>query len=267
MNQYLEAVLLGVLESLTEFLPISSTGHLILLSDILGFVSPGNLFQVVIQSGAVLALCLVYFIRLGRAVLALPYDPLARRFAATIVVAFVPAATLGALFHGFIKTVLFSPTVVGWSLLIGGVVILLVERWRPEPRHFEADRLPVSTALGIGLAQTLSLIPGVSRSGSTIMSGLLLGVDRRAAAEFSFFLSIPVMFGATAFDLYKNRDVFTADQAALIGVGFVTAFVAGLAVVKGLLAFVRLYSYRIFGWYRIVLGLIVLGLLAWAGRL
>jgi undecaprenyl-diphosphatase len=262
-----DAVILGVVEALSEFLPISSTGHLLLVSDILGFRSPGDVFEVVIQLGAILSICVLFFARLARAVIALPSDPGARRFAASILIAFMPAAVLGAALHGFIKGVLFSPVVVAVSLVVGGVVILVIERWHPPPRLHNPEALPLPTALAIGFAQVLAMIPGVSRSGATIMGALLLGVDRKAAAEFSFFLAIPTMFGAAAYDLYKSRALMDADSLWLIAIGFIAAFVAGLAVVDWLLRFVQRHTFKVFGWYRIVFGLIVLAALHYTGGL
>ena len=267
MSGIFDAILLGVVEALSEFLPISSTGHLLLVSDILGFRSPGDVFQVVIQMGAVLSVCVLFFARLARAVVALPTDPGARRFAASVLIAFLPAAVLGATLHDYIKGVLFSPVVVGFSLVIGGVVILAVERWHPPARLHDAEALPLLSALAIGCAQVLAMIPGVSRSGATIMGALLLGVDRKAAAEFSFFLAIPTMLGAAVYDLYKNRAIMDVDSLWLIAIGFTAAFLAGLAVVDGLLRFVQRHTYRVFGWYRIVFGLIVLAALYHTGRL
>lgn len=267
MTSIFDAVLLGVVEALSEFLPISSTGHLLLVSDILGFRSPGDVFEVVIQLGAILSVCVLFFARLSRAVLALPTDPGARRFAASVIVAFLPAAVLGAALHDFIKGVLFSPVIVGFSLVIGGVVILVIEWLRPEPWLHSPERLPLLTSLGIGFCQVLAMIPGVSRSGATIMGALLFGVDRRAATEFSFFLAIPTMLGAAVFDLYKNRALMDVDSLWLIAIGFTAAFIAGLAVVEWLLRFVQRHTFKVFGWYRIVFGLIVLAALHYAGRL
>jgi len=267
ISSIVDATLLGVVEALSEFLPISSTGHLLLVSDILGFHSPGDVFEVVIQLGAILSVCVLFFARLSRAVLALPSDPAARRFAASVLIAFMPAAVLGAALHGFIKGVLFSPVVVGFSLVIGGVAILLIERIRPQARLHSAENLPLLTSLAIGFCQVLAMIPGVSRSGATIMGALLLGVDRKAATEFSFFLAIPTMLGAAAFDLYKNRAIVDVDSLWLIAIGFTAAFLAGLVVVEALLRFVQRYTFRVFGWYRIVFGLIVLAALYHAGRL
>ncbi len=261
-RDYLDASILGLVEGLTEFLPVSSTGHMILFDDLLGFNGPpGHVFDVVIQLGAILAICVVYFSRLWCVLIGLRDDPRAWRFVTAVLLAFLPSAVLGAALHGYIKAVLFNPTVVCVSLIIGGVVILLVERILPTPRYHEIERFTPPLALKIGLFQCLALVPGVSRSGATILGALMLGVDRRTAAEFSFFLAIPTMFGATAYDLYKNWGHINSDSAALIGVGFVVAFVSALVVVKLFVDFIGRYGFAPFGWYRIVAGAAILGLL------
>jgi len=254
-NPTLVAALLGVLEGLTEFVPVSSTGHLLLASHFLGFESAGKTFEVVIQLGAVLALTLVYLGKIASTFMALPSDPQARRFALSVLLAFLPAALLGVLAHGLIKTVLFeSPRLIAAMLIAGGVVLLLLDRMAPDPRHREADRLPLATAAGIGLFQCLSLMPGVSRSGATIAGGLLLGVSKRAAAEFSFFLSIPTMLGAVTFDLWKNRAILDLSAVWEIAVGFAAAFVTALLVVRWLLDFVSRRGFGLFAWWRIMVG-------------
>ncbi len=255
IDQYLDAVLLGLVEGLTEFLPVSSTGHLILLIDFLGFEGPpGKVFEVTIQLGAILAICVVYFARLWGVAVGLKDDPRARRFAAAVLLAFLPAMLLGAGLHGFIKSTLFNPTVVSVMLIVGGVAILLIERFLPAPRYHAIEGFPAPLALKIGLFQCLALVPGVSRSGATILGSLLMGVDRRTAAEFTFFLAIPTMAGATVYDLYKNWGVMSFDAGALIAIGFVTAFIAAALVVKTLVDFVGRYGFAPFGWYRIALG-------------
>jgi undecaprenyl-diphosphatase len=255
----ISALVMGVVEGLTEFIPVSSTGHLILLDDLLGFQGPpGRLFEVVIQLGAILAICVVYFQRLLNIVVSLPSSPEARRFALAIILAFLPAAVIGVLAHGFIKSVLFSPYVVCTSLIVGGIAILWIERNLPRPRHFEVEAFSPRLALGIGLVQTLAMIPGVSRSGATILGALLMGVERRTAAEFSFFLAIPTMLGAVVYDTYKNFATLTSDGSLVIAVGFIAAFLAGLLVVRSLVAFVGRYGFAPFGWYRIVLGVVML---------
>jgi undecaprenyl-diphosphatase len=261
---FIEATVLGILEGLTEFLPVSSTGHLILASRLLNFDAPwAEAFQVMIQLGAILAVCVAYACRIWRTVIALPHDAKARNFALGIIVAFLPAAGLGALFHDFITSVLFSPWVVSGALFAGGIAILVVERLLPRVRFTESDHLPIKTALGIGLCQTLSLIPGVSRAGATIIGALLLGVERKAAAEFSFFLAVPTMLGAFVYDAYANWEILAAssDAKSLIAVGFVTAFVSAMLVVKTFIGFVGRYGFAPFAWYRIAVGFVMTGLL------
>ncbi len=255
-DQHLQAALLGVVEGLTEFIPVSSTGHLILLGDLLGFVGQTeDVFKVAIQLGAILAVCVVYFGRLSRVATGmLTGSPAAWRFAIVVLIAFLPAAVLGAALHGVIKGALFNPTVVSVALILGGVAILAVERLIPAPRHFEIEGFTPGLALKIGLFQCLALIPGVSRSGATILGSLMMRVDRRTAAEFSFFLAIPTMAGATAYDLYKNWDAMSLDAGVLIAIGFVTAFVSAALVVRTLVDFVSRYGFAPFAYYRIVLG-------------
>lgn len=257
---YFDAFLLGLIEGLTEFLPVSSTGHLIMLVDLLGFTGPpGKVFEVVIQLGAILAICVVYFHRLWGVVRGMiGGDPRAMRFVVAIVLAFLPAAVLGVLFHKMIKEALFNPTVVSIALITGGLAILVIERFLPTPRYHEVERFPATLALKVGLFQCLAMIPGVSRSGATILGALWLRVDRRTAAEFSFFLAIPTMLGATVYDLYKNWSTMTMDGGAVIAVGFVTAFVAALLVVRSLVDFVGRFGFTPFAWYRIAIGSLML---------
>lgn len=261
------AAFLGVLEGLTEFIPVSSTGHILLAGHFLGFHSTGKAFEVLIQLGAILAILSVYFGRLVQLAKDAPRDPKTRRFILAVLIAFLPAVFVGVLAHDFIKTVLFeSPALIATMLILGGVVILLVDRFAPEPKYHDVMDFPLPLALRIGLFQCLAMIPGVSRSGATIVGSLLMGADKRAAAEFSFFLSMPTMAGAFAFDLYKNRDVLSWDDAALIFVGFVCAFLAAVFVVRHLLDFVSRRGYAIFGWWRIIVGFAALaGLWATAG--
>jgi undecaprenyl-diphosphatase len=264
MPDWLTALALGVLEGLTEFIPVSSTGHLLLAGHFLGFESTGRTFEVVIQLGAVLAILTVYWGKLVRVFATAPRDPAARRFILSVLLAFLPAALLGVLLHDLIKDVFFeTPRLIAAMLVAGGVVLLLVDRLLPEPRHEAADALPPATSLGIGLFQCLSLVPGVSRSGATIVGALALGVSRRAAAEFSFFLSLPTMAGAVAYDLWDSRDLLSADDLGLIALGFGAAFLTGLVVVRGLLDFVGRHGFAVFGWWRIAVGgtaLVALGL-------
>jgi undecaprenyl-diphosphatase len=256
---WLQVALLGIVEGLTEFLPVSSTGHLILAEEVLGFTGPpGRVFDIAIQLGAILAICVAYFPRLWGVAVAAPTDPGARRFIAAVLLAFLPAAVIGVLAHGFIKAVLFSPWVVAISLIVGGIAILAIERLRPVPRFDAVEHIPLPTAVGIGFIQCLAMIPGVSRSGATIMGALLLGVERKTAAEFSFFLAIPTMFGATVYDLYKNRATLSMDGGAVIAVGFIVAFLVALPIVRGLVGFVGRHGFAPFAWYRIVLGIVAL---------
>lgn len=258
------ATFLGVIEGLTEFLPVSSTGHLILFIDLLEFKGPpGKTFEVMIQLGAIVALCLLYFRKIWTTLIGLPSDPAARRFALSILVAFLPAMVLGAALHGFIKAQLFSVTIVAVMLIVGGIAILVLEELRKHPIYNAADNVPLKTSFFVGLAQCLALVPGVSRSGATIIGGLLLGLERRAAAEFSFFLSIPTMSGAFVYDLYKNRAEMSFDDAGLIATGFIAAFIAALLVVKPFLAIVSKVGFVPFAAYRIALGVFVLGVLYW----
>ncbi|TAD87375.1 MAG: undecaprenyl-diphosphate phosphatase [Alphaproteobacteria bacterium] len=251
----LTAAFLGLVEGLTEFIPVSSTGHLILLVDLLGFQGPpGRVFEIVIQLGAILAVVVAYFARLLGIAFDAPTDPGARRFIAGVLIAFLPAAVVGVLAHGFIKSVLFSPWVVAVALIVGGVAILVIERRLYRPRYTAVEEFPLSLCLKIGLVQCLAMIPGVSRSGATILGALLLGAERRAAAEFSFFLAIPTMLGAATYDLYKNRALLDDSGLLTIAVGFLVAFAAALVVVRWVVGFVQRHGFTPFAWYRIVLG-------------
>jgi undecaprenyl-diphosphatase len=259
----LDAVVLGVVEGLTEFVPVSSTGHLILAGWLLGYEGPvAEVFEVVIQVGAIVAVCVLYFARLWPAVVGLGHDPGARRFALSVILAFLPAAVLGVLLHPLIKA-MFSPWIVAWALILGGLAILWIERHEPRVRHYESQALPPMTSLGIGFFQCLSLVPGVSRAGATILGAVVLGVDRRAAAEFSFFLAIPTIVGAAVFDLYKSRDFVNGDDLGMMAVGFVVALVSAAICVKAFIAFLQRHDLTAFGWYRIGAGLVML-LVLWA---
>jgi undecaprenyl-diphosphatase len=255
LGKLLEAALLGLLEGMTEFIPVSSTGHLLLAGYFLGFQSTGKTFEVLIQLGAILAVVVVYFTRLWRVFIALPRDPAARRFAVGIVIAFLPAAVTGATLHGMIKEILFeTPALICTMLIIGGVILFVVDRMDLKPRYANAMEFPPALAFKIGLCQTLSLIPGVSRAGSTMAGALLLGVERRAAAEFSFFLAIPTMLGAFVYDLYQNWTRLSFDDGLLIFVGFAAAFCAAIIVVRTLLDFVARNGFAFFALWRIVVG-------------
>jgi undecaprenyl-diphosphatase len=255
----LSALALGILEGLTEFIPVSSTGHILLAGHFLGFDSPGKTFEVVIQLGAILAVLSVYAGRLLAVVAAAPRDPMARRFLLSVLLAFLPAAVVGVLAHDVIKTVLFeTPRLIAIMLIAGGIVLLFVDRAAPEPRHDDAMRFPLGMAVAIGLIQCLAMIPGVSRSGATIVGSRLMGASRRAAAEFSFFLSMPTMLGAFTYDLYANRNVLDAAALGDIALGFAAAFVAALLVVRWVLGFVSRHGFAVFGWWRIVVGTLAL---------
>jgi undecaprenyl-diphosphatase len=266
LGDFIEAVLLGIIEGLTEFIPVSSTGHILLAGHFLGFENPGRTFEVLIQLGAILAVVVVYFRKLWSVALALPTDPAARRFALGIVIAFLPAAILGVLLHGFIKTVLFeTPALICTTLIIGGIVLFFVDRMQLTPRYTDAMRFPPLVALKIGLFQTLALIPGVSRSGSTIVGALLVGCEKRAAAEFSFFLAMPTMLGAFTYDLIKNRDLLSFDHGLLIAAGFLAAFLTALLVVRSVLNFVGRNGFAVFAYWRIMVGVAGLAALYWVG--
>ncbi len=246
---------LGLLEGLTEFIPVSSTGHLLLAGHFLGFESPGKTFEVVIQLGAVLAILTVYAARLWQVFSSMHRDPAALRFVVSVALAFLPAAVIGVLAHDFIKAVLFeSPMLIAAMLILGGVVLLIVDRIAAVPVHDDAMQVPFRKAVAIGFIQCLALVPGVSRSGSTIVGALMLGVGRRAAAEFSFFLSMPTMAGAFAFDLWKNRHALDFAALSDIGVGFVMAFISAVLVVRWVLDFVSRNGFAVFGWWRIIVG-------------
>lgn len=256
------AAFLGCIEGLTEFIPVSSTGHLILLVDLLRFKGPeGHVFEVAIQLGAILAICFAYRHKLYHTVKDLPRSREAQGFALAIIAAFLPAMVLGLMFHKIIKEVLFSPWVVSVALVLGGIFILFIERRVLTPTVHKVEQITFPTALKVGLCQSLAMIPGVSRSGATIIGGCLLGLDRRVATEFSFFLAIPTMFAATVYDLYKNWGSLVTEDFAVIGVGFVSAFISAMLVVRLLVAFVSRNGFSIFGWYRIVVGTIMLGIL------
>jgi len=259
----LTAAVLGVVEGLTEFIPVSSTGHLLLAGHFLGFESKGKTFEVVIQLGAVLAVLSVYAARLWQVFSSAHRDPGARRFIAAVALAFLPAVVVGVLAHDFIKTVLFeTPVLIAVNLVLGGIVLLFVDRLQVVPRYAEAADVPLGVALKIGLFQCLAMVPGVSRSGSTIVGALLLGVGKRGAAEFSFFLSMPTMGAAFAYDLWKSRALLDAGAVNQIAVGFALAFVSAVLVVKWLLGYVSRHGYGVFGWWRIIVGLGALALLS-----
>ncbi|MDC7677038.1 undecaprenyl-diphosphate phosphatase [Asticcacaulis machinosus] len=253
---YLIALLLGFVEGLTEYIPVSSTGHLLLLSHFLNFSTTGKTFEVLIQLGAVLALLSLYFNRLWNVVITLPSNPQSRGFVISILVAFLPALVLGVLLHDFIKGVLFeSPQTICYALIIGGILLWLVDRFAPTPTHNDAMRIDVKTALAIGLFQCLAMIPGMSRSGSTLIGAMLMKVEKKAAAEFSFFLAMPTMAGAFAYDIYKTYDQMDFSDVGLIATGFIAAFVTALFVVRAVLDFVSKHGYGVFALWRLAVGI------------
>ncbi|AQV95267.1 undecaprenyl-diphosphatase [Cupriavidus necator] len=285
----LKAVILGIVEGLTEFLPISSTGHLILAGQLLDFNDEkGKIFEIVIQFGAILAVCWEFRARIGKVVRGLGSDPLAQRFAVNVIVASVPAVVLALIFGKWIKSHLFNPITVAMAFIVGGVVILLAERRDARrgtvshprgnalleaakagaPRIESVDDLNWRDALKVGLAQCFALVPGTSRSGATIIGGMLFGLSRQVATEFSFFLAIPVIFGATVYELYKARALLSADDLGIFAVGFVFAFLSAFLCVRWLLRFIATHDFKPFAWYRIAFGIVVLataysGLVSW----
>jgi undecaprenyl-diphosphatase len=260
-----KAILLGVLEGFTEYLPVSSTGHLLLAEHYLGlgFADPAfdKTFAVLIQLGSILALLLVYFRKLLDIALALPTQKDARNFVMGVLIAFLPAAVLGYLLRDFIKTVLFNPLIVSIALIVGGFVLIIVDQLPLKPDHDDATRFSLPMYLKIGLCQCLAMIPGVSRSGATIVGAMLLGADKRSAAEFSFFLAMPTMVGAFALDLFKSYKTLDTQNLTVIAIGFVAAFVSGLFVVRTLLGYVSRRGFGLFAWWRILVG--SMGLAAW----
>ncbi|HJR16005.1 MAG TPA: undecaprenyl-diphosphate phosphatase [Gemmatimonadales bacterium] len=255
----LKGALLGLVEGATEFIPVSSTGHLIVVSNWLGLVDErAKTFDIFIQLGAILAILWLYRVRLSRSVIEARRDEASRRFLVNILIAFLPAAVIGFLAHEWIKSRLFNPTVVATALVIGGILILLIERWAPKTTINHVNQVTPRSALGIGLAQVLSLIPGTSRSGATILGGYALGLSRTAATEFSFFLAIPVMLAATIYDLLKSWSVLTTADIPMFAVGFLVSFVSAIVVVKAFLSYVSRHSFGVFAWYRIVLGVLLL---------
>lgn len=253
-----QALLLGIVEGLTEFLPVSSTGHLIVIGDLIGFHNDGKVFEVAIQLGAILAVLFEYRQRFTGVASGLFSDAKAQRFVMNLFVAFLPAAVVGLLFIKQIKLYFFNPVSVASALVIGGIVILLAERREAKPRIHSVDEIRWQDALKVGCAQIIAMIPGTSRSGATIIGGIFIGLERKVAAEFSFFLAVPTMFAATFYDLYKHRDLLTMAEVPMFAVGFVAAFVSALLAVRTLVRFVANHTYEVFAWYRIVFGLIIL---------
>ena len=260
------AVVLGIVEGVTEFLPISSTGHLIVAGHWLGFEDErAKTFEIFIQLGAILAIVWLYrarFLTIARTVVR---EPGSRRFVTNLLLGFAPAAIVGVSIHGLIKAHLFTPAVVAAAFIVGGILILLIEKRRPVVRVTDAADIAPRTAFGIGLAQMLALIPGVSRSGATIMGGYVLGLSRTAATEFSFFLAVPVIAAAALFDLARSLHLLQAGDVPLFAVGFVVSFLSALMVVRGLLRYVAHHSFAAFAWYRIAFGLFLLWLIRLEG--
>jgi undecaprenyl-diphosphatase len=251
-----KAFVLGVVEGLTEFLPVSSTGHLLLLEHFFGFDDDafGKTFVVLIQLGAILAILSLYFLRLWNIALGMFTNARDRRFVLGVLIAFLPAAIIGAAAHGLIKGVLFNPWIVCFTLILGGAVLLWVDQLTLRPRYRDATAFSLPMYFTIGLAQCLAMVPGVSRSGTTIVSAMLLGADKRSAAEFSFFLAIPTMAGAFAYDLYKNWAQMTGSNTLIVVIGFITSFVAAWLVVKTLLDYVTRHGFALFAWWRVIVG-------------
>jgi len=261
---FIKAIILGVVEGLTEFIPVSSTGHLLLMQRFFGFGDDdfGKSFAILIQFGAILALLSIYSVRLWQLFIGMFNNPQARRFIFGVLIAFLPAAVIGALAYKLIKEVLFNPWIVCVSLIVGGAILFWVDRLDLKPRYRDVTTFSLPMYLLIGIAQCVSMIPGVSRSGATIVSAMLLGAERRAAAEFSFWLAMPTMAGAFAYDLYKDHGHLSQGNLAIIAVGFIVSFIAAWFVVKTFLGYVSRNGFKLFVWWRILVG--GLGLIALA---
>lgn len=255
---WVQAVILGLVEGLTEFLPISSTGHLIVVGDLIGFEDKGEVFKIAIQLGAILAVLFEYRQRFTSVAVGMFHEPKAQRFVINLLIAFLPAAVLGLLFIKTIKFYLFNPISVAAMLVIGGVLILWAEKRTHTIRVMDVDDMSPLDALKVGLAQTLALVPGTSRSGATIIGGLFVGLERKVAAEFSFFLAVPTMIAATCYDLYKHRELLGGADFPTFGIGFVVAFFSALLAVRTLVRYVSNHSFAVFGWYRIAFGGLIL---------
>ena len=259
LNLLFKALTLGIVEGLTEFLPVSSTGHLILVGDLLDFNDErAMVFTIAIQLGAILAVCWEYRSKIIEVIRGVGSNPAANRFVINLLIAFLPAAIMGLLFIKTIKYYLFHPVPVALALIIGGFLILWAERRTHVIEVEQVDDMDWKHALKVGLAQCLALIPGTSRSGATIIGGLFFGLSRKAATEFSFFLAIPIMFAATFYDVYKHREFLEWDDLGMFAVGFVAAFISALLAVRGLLRFISNHDFTIFAWYRIVFGMVIL---------
>lgn len=260
---FLKTVVIGLVEGITEFLPVSSTGHILLAEQVLQFEGPqGKVFEIVIQLGAILAVCLLYYAKIFATIGGVVRrDPTSIRFATAVIVAFLPAAVIGVALNKYIKLMLDTPIVVPVALIVGGIAILIIEHYAQRPRIKSVDDIDWKTALFVGFCQCLAMIPGVSRSGATIMGARVLRVDRATAAEFSFFLAIPTMLGAAVYDTYKNWKTLDWQGGGLIAIGFVVAFLSALVVVKPFVRFISRHGFGAFAWYRIVIGALALVLL------
>jgi undecaprenyl-diphosphatase len=261
-----KAALLGVIEGLTEFIPVSSTGHLLLVQHFFGFDDDdfGKTFAILIQLGAILAILSIYFARIWSLATGFFTDPAARRFVIGVLVAFLPAMIVGYLARDFIKTVLFTPWVVCPSLIVGGAILLWVDQLDLRVRFHDPMKFSLPMYVGIGICQCLAMIPGVSRSGATIVSAMFFGADKRSAAEFSFFLAMPTMVGAFAYEAFKSRHEMSGDNMLLVAVGFAISFACGWIVVKSLLDYVSRHGFALFAWWRIIIGALgLIGLVLW----
>ena len=258
----IKAIILGIVEGLTEFVPVSSTGHLLLVQRFFGFADEdfGKTFAVLIQFGAILALLSIYAAQLWRLMLGFFTDPAARRFVIGVLIAFLPAAIVGALAHDFIKRVLFNEWLICFTMIAGGAVLLWIDILDLKPRYHDAQKFTLPMYLMIGVMQCLAMVPGVSRSGATIVGAMLLGADRRSAAEFSFWLAMPTMVGAFAFEAFKNRAELAHGNLPALAVGFVFSFIFGWIVVKSFLRYIQRHSFALFAWWRILVGAV--GLIA-----
>ena len=257
---FFKTVIMGLVEGATEFLPISSTGHLIIAGDLLGFLSKEkrDVFEIIIQLGAIFAVCWAFKERLLNTVTTLTKEAKAQHFVRNLAIAFLPAALLGLAFHHAIKAYLFSPLTVAIALIVGGFAILLIEKLPLKTPTQSVDDISAKQALQIGFAQALALVPGVSRAGATILGGMIFGLNRAVATEFSFFLAIPIMFAATGYDLLKNWRLLSVDDVTVFAVGFITAFLSALIAVKFLIRFVQTHNFVPFAWYRIIFGGLIL---------
>ena len=264
MSDAVRAVILGIVEGITEFLPVSSTGHMLLVQRFFGLGDGAfwNSFVVLIQLGAILAIVVLYFARLWKVALGMFSNPDDRRFVIGVLVAFLPAVVIGLIAGKYIKEFLFNPWVVCFTLIVGGAILMWVDQLDLHPHEDDATKFPLMMYLWIGIAQCLAMIPGVSRSGASIVAAMFLGAEKRAAAEFSFFLAIPTMIGAFAYDFYKNRGEMTSDHLGIIAIGFVVSFITAMIVVRSFLNYVTRHGFTFFAWWRVIVG--TLGLIALA---